>query len=113
MITMTNKELRDDVQRELQWEPSIDASQIGVAVKNGVVTLTGHVSSYADKWAAVRTAKRVHGVRAVANEIDVKLPGDIKRTDQDIATEAVNALRSHVSVPADQIKVTVDNGWIT
>ena len=113
MITMTDKELRQDVLRELEWEPSLDAAHVGVAVKDGVVTLTGHVPSYADKWAAERAAKRVHGVRAVANELDVKLTVEAKRTDEDIAAAAVNALKAHVSVPADRIKVTVDKAWVT
>src|SRR4051794_14369662 len=111
--TMTDSELQLDVLIELKWEPSVDAAHIGVSVKDGVVTLTGHVSSYAEKYAAERAAKRVHGVRAVANEMDVKLPGSSKRTDEDIAAAAVNALEQNVSVPADKIKVTVSNGWVT
>ena len=110
--TMTDSELQLDVLNELKWEPSVDAAHIGVSVKDGVVTLSGHVSSYAEKYAAERAAKRVHGVKAVANELDVKLPGFSQRTDEDIATAAVNALKSHISVPADKIKVTVSNGWV-
>ena len=111
--TMTDAELQRDVLDELEWEPSVDAAHIGVSVKDGVVTLTGHVSSYAEKYAAERAAKRVHGVKAVANEIDVKLPGSSRRTDEDIAEAAVSALKSHLSVPADRIKVTVRNGLVT
>jgi osmotically-inducible protein OsmY len=111
--TMTDAELQRDVLEELKWEPSVDAAHIGVSVKNGVVTLTGHVSSYAEKYAAERAAKRVHGVRAVANELDVKLPGISRRTDEDIAAAVVSALKANVSVPADKIKVTVSNGWVT
>ena len=110
--TMTDSELQLDVLNELKWEPSVDAAHIGVSVKDGVVTLSGHVSSYAEKYAAERAAKRVHGVKAVANELDVKLPGSSQRTDEDIAAAAVNALKSHISVPADKIKVTVSNGWV-
>ena len=91
----------------------MDAAHIGVSVKDGIVTLTGHVSSYAEKYAAERAAKRVYGVKAVVNEIDVKLPGSSQRTDEDIAAAAVNALRSNLAVPADKIKVTVSKGWVT
>jgi osmotically-inducible protein OsmY len=111
--TLTDSELQRDVLEELKWEPSVDAAHIGVSVKNGVVTLSGHVPSYAEKYAAERAAKRVHGVKAVANELDVKLPGSSRRTDEDIAMAAVNALKSNSSVPADKIKVTVSNGWLT
>jgi len=109
---MTDSELQLDVLNELKWEPSVDAAHIGVSVKDGVVSLSGHVSSYAEKYAAERAAKRIHGVKAVANELDVKLPGSSQRTDADIAAAAVNALKSHISVPADKIKVTVSNGWV-
>jgi osmotically-inducible protein OsmY len=108
----TDSELQRDVLDELRWEPSVDAAHIGVSVKDGVVTLSGHVSSYTEKFAAERAAKRVLGVRAVANEIDVKLPISSQRTDEDIAVAAVNALKSNVSVPADKIKVTVSKGWV-
>src|SRR4051794_39047211 len=112
-VTITDAELQREVIDELVWEPSVDAAHIGVSVKDGVVTLSGHVSSYAEKYAAERAAKRVHGVRAVANELDVKLPGSSKRTDEDIARGAVAALKSNVSVPSERIKVTVSNGWVT
>jgi osmotically-inducible protein OsmY len=107
----TDSELRRDVERELEWDPSIDARNIGVAVKNGVVTLTGYVSSYADKWRAERIAKRVAGVTAIANEIEVKL--STERTDPDIAEAARAALKSDSRVPADRIKVIVERGWVT
>jgi osmotically-inducible protein OsmY len=107
----TDSELRRDVERELEWDPSIDARNIGVAVKNGVVTLTGYVSSYADKWRAERIAKRVAGVSAIANEIEVKL--STERTDPDIAEAARAALKSDSRVPADRIKVIVERGWVT
>jgi osmotically-inducible protein OsmY len=106
-------ELQHDVLDELKWEPSVNAAHIGVTVKSGVVTLTGHVPSYAEKFAAERAAKRVHGVRAVANELDVKLPSGSQRTDEDIAVAAVNALKSNLFVPADKIKVVVNHGWVT
>ncbi len=107
----TDSELRRDVERELEWDPSIDARNIGVAVKNGVVTLTGYVSSYADKWRAERIAKRVAGVTAIANEIEVKL--STERTDPDIAEAARAALKSDSRLPADRIKVIVERGWVT
>src|SRR6267378_2100898 len=96
--TLSDVELQRDVLDELKWEPSVNAAHIGVSVKNGVITLSGHVPSYAEKYAAERAAKRVHGVRAVANEIDVKLPGSSQRTDEDIAIAAVNALKANVLV---------------
>src|SRR5205085_3580631 len=102
-----------DVLAELNWEPSVNAAKIGVSVKNGVVTLTGHVDSYIETYAAERAAKRVHGVRAVANELDVKLPNDSRRTDEDIAVACVNALRTTMWVPHDKIKVIVNKGWVT
>jgi len=108
----TDIELQRDVMAELKWEPSINPAQIGVAAKDGIVTLTGYVSSYAERYEAEKAAKRVRGVKAVVNEIEVKLPGSSQRTDEDIAGMAVNALRSNVVVPADDIKITVSKGWI-
>jgi osmotically-inducible protein OsmY len=110
---MTDLELKKAVESELTWEPSINAAEIGVAVKDGVVTLTGRVGSYWEKVAAERAATRVAGVKAVANELQVRLPASSERTDEDIARAAVNALTWSVSVPADRIKVKVSNGWIT
>jgi len=112
IATMSDSELQRDVLSELRWEPSVDAAHIGVSVKNGIVTLSGHVPSFAEKYAAERAAKRVHGVKAVANELDVKLPGSSQRTDEDIAAAAVSALKSNLAVPADKIKVTVSKGWL-
>ena len=109
----TDYQLQRDVLDELKWEPSVNAANIGVAVKDGIVTLTGHVPSYWEKYAAEKAAKRVHGVKAVANELDVKLPGSSKRTDEDIAAACVKALDSSVSVPKDKVKVIVNNGWVT
>ena len=108
----TDSELQRDVLDELKWEPSVDAAHIGVAVQDGIVTLSGHVPSYAEKFAAEDAAKRVYGVKAVANELEVKLPGSSQRTDEDIAAACVNALKSSVEVPADKIKVTVSKGWV-
>jgi osmotically-inducible protein OsmY len=111
--TMSDVDLQRDVLDELKWEPSVNAAHIGVSVKDGIVTLSGHVPSYAEKFAAERATKRVHGVKAVANEIDVKLPSSSQRTEEDIAREAVNALKARITVPSDKIKVTVNKGWVT
>jgi osmotically-inducible protein OsmY/prolyl-tRNA editing enzyme YbaK/EbsC (Cys-tRNA(Pro) deacylase) len=109
----TDTDLRQDVIDELVWEPSIDAAAIGVAVKDGVVTLTGHVPSFAEKCAAEHIAKRVAAVRAVANEIAVQLPGVSERSEADIARAALNALEWDIWVPHRRIAVTVSNGWVT
>jgi osmotically-inducible protein OsmY len=109
----SDKELKYDVEAELDWAPQIDAAHIGVAVKNGVVSLTGHVPSYAEKYAAERTAKRVYGVNAVADELEVKLPGTMVRCDEDIAAACVRALKNDYLVPNDKVKVVISNGWVT
>jgi osmotically-inducible protein OsmY len=106
-------ELKNDVESELSWEPAVNAAHIGVTVKNGIATLTGSVPSYAEKDAAERATKRVYGVKALANDLEVKLPSSGKRTDEDIAAACVNALQAHASVPDEKIKVVVNNGWIT
>jgi osmotically-inducible protein OsmY len=108
----TDNDLQRDVLAELKWEPGINPAHIGVSVKHGVVTLTGHVSSYPEKTAAERAARRVAGVRAVANELDVKLPDEKRCTDEDLAAAAVAALESNTEVPAGQIKLTVSQGWV-
>lgn len=106
-----------DLQRivldELTWDPSVDAANIGVSVESGIVALNGHVKSFAEKWAAEKVAQRVAHVKAVTDELIVKLPGDHERTDTDIARAAVNALDWNAIVPRDRIKVLVENGWIT
>jgi osmotically-inducible protein OsmY len=112
-ISMTDLELKKSVESELNWEPSVNAAEIGVAAKNGIVTLTGHVQSYWQKIAAERAATRVSGVKAVVNEVETRLPTSSERTDEDIARAAVNALDWSISVPADRIKVKVSKGWIT
>jgi osmotically-inducible protein OsmY len=106
-------ELKSDVQAELEWQPSVDAAHIGVAAQDGVVTLTGQVAHYSQKTAAEDAAKSVYGVKAVANEIVVELPGSLRRTDADIATAALGTLKWDFDVPKDKITVTVQNGWIT
>jgi osmotically-inducible protein OsmY len=109
---MNDTELQRKVEEELRWEPSVNAAAIGVTVKNGVVTLTGTVSYYGEKWAAERAIKRVSGVTAVAEELKVQPTGSAKRTDTDIATAAVQALKWRLWVP-NQVKVKVEEGWVT
>lgn len=109
----TDTQLQQDVMAELKWEPSVNAAQIGVEVKDGVVTLTGHANSFAEKWNAERAAQRVAGVKALAIEMDVTLPGSSKRNDADIARSAENVLQWTADLPKDGVKVMVENGWIT
>ncbi|HTD69611.1 MAG TPA: BON domain-containing protein [Gemmatimonadales bacterium] len=109
----SDNEIQRDIVRELNWEPSLRNDDIAVGVRDGVVTLAGFVDSYADKWTAERVAGRVKGVKAVANDIEVKLPSTSSRPDPDIARAALDALRWHVSVPHERIKVKVEKGWLT
>jgi osmotically-inducible protein OsmY len=106
----SDEAIREDVLLELKWDPKIKSTDIGVAVKDGVVTLSGFVSTFWELDAAEKAAKRVYGVRGVANDLEVKLFW--QRTDPEIARDAVRALESHVSIPSDQIKVTVKNGKV-
>jgi osmotically-inducible protein OsmY len=112
---MTNTiNMQHSVQEELEWEPSVDATRIGVtAAQPGVITLTGTVSTYAEKIAAERAAKRVEGVRAVANDIEVRPIGSMKRTDTDLAQAVLHALEWDIAVPHEKIKARVDNAWVT
>src|SRR5882757_11196370 len=112
-MTMTDLEIKKNVESELNWEPSINAAEIGVAVKDGIVTLTGRVQSYWDKVAAEHAADRVAGVKAVVNELEIRLPYASERTDEDIARAAVESLNWSVLVPKDRIKVKVSKGWVT
>jgi osmotically-inducible protein OsmY len=109
----TDAQLQQDVMNELKWEPTIQAAEIGVAVKDGVVRLSGSVDSYAKKWAADRAAKRVYGVKAVMEEIKVTLAGSYKRADKDIAKAATDVLDWNILVPSNHVKVMVQDGWIT
>ncbi len=110
---MTDKELKQHVQNALDWEPSVDATDIGVSVDEGVVTLRGNVHSYAEKLTAERVALRVYGTKAVANDLDVHFVGGRERTDTDIAQAAVAALKWNAIVPSDHVTTVVRNGWIT
>jgi osmotically-inducible protein OsmY len=107
----SDDEIRTSVLMELKWDPKITSSDIGVAVKDGVVTLAGFVSSYWEKDAAEKAAKRIYGVRAVANDLEIKL--STQRTDPEIARSVVQELENHISIPAERIKATVKNGWVT
>jgi osmotically-inducible protein OsmY len=107
----TDDQIRNDVIFELKWDPKITSTDIAVAVKDGVVMLSGYANSYWEKDAAEKAAKRVYGAKAVANDIQVRPV--TSRTDPEVARDAVQELQSHVSIPADRIKVTVKNGWVT
>ena len=109
----TDAELQQHVMDELKWEPTIQAAEIGVAVKDGVVTLSGTVDSYAKEWAADRAAKRVFGVKAVIEQIKVTLAGSYRRPDKDIAQSVTNVLDWNLWVPSDRVKVMVQDGRIT
>ena len=109
----SDTELQKNVLDELKWEPGVKATDIGAAVKDGVVTLGGTVDSYFEKWAAEKAVKRLPGVKALAVEIEVKLPGSSERNDTDVARAAENALEWNVSVPHDRIKVTAEKGFLT
>jgi osmotically-inducible protein OsmY len=110
---MSDNELKKDVLDELDFEPSVSAANIGVAVTDSVVTLTGHVSSYAQKLAAERAARRVKGVRAIAQEIEVTFPADARVSDEDVAKRAANVLSWNTVLPTNAVKVTVHGGWVT
>ena len=110
---MTDKDLKQHVENALEWEPGVDPADIGVAADEGVVTLRGTVPSYAEKMAAERLALRIYGVKAVANDLQVKLPGSYKRTDTEIAQAAVHALRWNTTVPDNHVTLSVKDGWIT
>ena len=108
---MTDKEIQQAVLRELDYEPQVRSTEIGVAVKDGIITLSGNVDSYSNRYHAERAAKRVAGVKAVVNDLEVHVPTE--RTDEDIARAAVRALEDRISVPRDQVKVTARDGRIT
>ncbi len=109
----TDAQLQQDVMAELKWEPAVHATQIGVEVQDGVVTLSGEVGSYIEKWNAERAAQRVSGVTALAIDLKVKLLPLDKRSDSDIAASVRNVLSWSKSFPANAIKVLVEDGWVT
>ena len=110
---MTDRELQRHVEDALGWEPSFDAADIGVSVDNGVVALRGDVKTYTARSAAERVVLAVYGVKAVANDLNVRLAGEYQRTDSDIAQATVNALQWNTVVPTNRVSVAVSNGWIT
>lgn len=109
----TDEEIQQDVLAELRWDARVQPNEIGVTVKNGIVTLTGWVDSYLKKWAAEEAALRVRGVKAVANDIEVRLSESGQRTDADIAAAAVRALEADAFLSTDKVHVTVSKGWVT
>jgi osmotically-inducible protein OsmY len=109
----SDSEIERDVKDELSWNPDLDATDIAVSVKKGVVTFTGFVKSYTDKFEAEAAAKRVSGVVAIANDIEVRMPSVDERPDPEIARDAVAAIKSQLPISSEKIKVIVKNGWIT
>lgn len=109
----TDADLKREIEAELAWDPAVKSTAIGVAVRNGVVTLSGHLENYAEKWAVEDALRRVAGVKAIALELDVRLSPDHQRNDTEIARAAEAALNWHSRVPTDDIRLTVDKGWIT
>jgi osmotically-inducible protein OsmY len=109
----SDSEIKRDVEDEFRWDPDIDATDIAVAVKNGVVTLTGFVKSYNDRWEAERDAKRVAGVLGVANDLEVRLPNIDQQPDPEIARDAVATIKTQLPVSYENIKVVVKNGWVS
>jgi osmotically-inducible protein OsmY len=110
---MTDQSLKQNVLDELAWDPSVTEAHIGVTVRGGVVTLTGHVGSYAEKCAAEHVVGRVSGVKAIAEQLDVHYLYDVGHSDEDIAKQALNVLAWDLSVPKNKVTVKVENGWIT
>jgi VCBS repeat-containing protein len=109
----TNENLQTDVQNAIKWEPLLNAAEIGVTAKNGVITLTGTVDSYAKKLEAEEAAKNVGGVKAVVEKIEINFGGTWRKDDNEIATEVVNALRTNWDVPKDKVHVKVEQGWVS
>ena len=110
---MSDLTLRQEILDELEWESSVDAAHIGVAVDNGIATLSGHVSSYTEKLAAERAVTRVKGVTAIAENIEIRYPAAKRTADDQIAKRVVDIINWQVSVPSDRIKVKVEKGWVT
>ena len=113
VMVQTNEQIQQEVLRELAYDASVRPNEIGVAVKDGIVTLTGHVDSFLKRWAAEEAAHRVRGVKAVANDIEVRLPATSERTDADIAAAVTRALDWDAFVDTDRVEVTVAKGWVT
>lgn len=109
----SDEQIQREVEDELRYDPSLAEDDIAVTVRDGVVTLVGRVKSYLDKWRAERSASRVRGVRAIANDLDIRLPSTSNRADTDIARAAADALDWNIAVPKGRIKARVENGWVT
>ena len=109
----TDLQLHKDVIEELRWDPRVNEAEIGVSAKSGVVTLSGSVQTYAQKYAAERAVQRVAGVHGIADELSVRPSGTFLRNDTDIAHSAVNALTWDIEVPSDKITATIESGWLT
>lgn len=109
----TDSQLKNDITTEIEWDPAIHANRIGVAVDQGIVTLTGHLDTFAEKFAVEKAVARVQGVKSIAVELDVKLEPGHKRSDSEIAAAAETALKWHSQVPDDRVQVRVEKGWIT
>jgi osmotically-inducible protein OsmY len=112
-MSRSDSEIEKDLLDELRWDPALKDDDVAVSVRDGVVTLAGFVASYADKWKAERVVSRVKGVRAIANDLQVKLPAASQRPDPDIARAAIDALKWDIVVPSDRITVRIENGWLT
>jgi osmotically-inducible protein OsmY len=110
---MKDSKLKQDVIDEIEFEPSIDANDIGVAVEDGVVTLSGHVPNYSQKLAIEKAVARVKGVRGIAQELQVRYPGSVSTADDEVAKRVINTLKWHSSVPDEGIQVKVQDGWVT
>jgi osmotically-inducible protein OsmY len=113
ILSRTDEEIQSDIYEELRWDARVQPNEVGVSVKNGVVTLAGWVDSYSKKWVAERAAHRVRGVLAVANDIEVRLPSTAERTDSDVAAAATRALEWDALVPVGRLEVTVAKGFVT
>lgn len=108
----TDSELKKDVLAELEWDPEVNSAAVGVGVKDGVVTVSGHLDTYAEKFAIERALRRVAGVKAVAMEVDVTLSPQHRRSDSEIAAAATQALKWQSRLPGDRLRLTVENGWV-
>jgi osmotically-inducible protein OsmY len=113
VMVQTDEQLQQEILREFKYDASLQPNEIGVAVKDGVATLTGYVDSYLKRWAAEEAAHRVRGVKAVANDIEVRLPSSAERTDADIAAAVTRALEWDTFIDTDKVDVTVSKGWVT
>jgi osmotically-inducible protein OsmY len=112
-LEKTDIELKNDVLFELTYEPSVNFTDIGILVKDGMVTLNGYATSYIEKWSAVNAVKRVTGVKAIADEIEVKIPDLDRRTDADITLAAIDRIAWFTTIPLDTVEVIVSDGWVS